>query len=378
MPTQFAGVPGELRAGERALPQAARMEDFNVNELLDLGFGPFFERQLQPLKDRRMIPARIAAEHRGAYEVWSASGAGPARLAGRLRLEPEEDSLPGVGDWVVLDDAPSPGRASVIERVLARRTVFTRGAAGRRAVAQVVAANVDVVFAVCGLDADFNLRRIERYVARIWASGAQPSVILNKSDVCEHADARLAEVESRIAGVEIHLTSALRSEGIHAVRERIGRGVTAAFVGSSGAGKSTLINTLLGEERMPTGEIRARDGRGRHVTTRRQLVLLPGGGLVLDTPGMRELQLVDDEGLDALFGDIAALAARCRFRDCRHDTEPGCAVRAAVESGSWPRIAWSTTGSSSGRRRRSSGATTRGSAGATSGCGASSTTRSCG
>jgi len=309
------------------------MEDFNVNELLDLGFGPFFERQLQPLEGRRMIPARIAAEHRGAYEVWSASGASPARLAGRLRLEPEEAGLPGAGDWVVLDDAPASGRTAVIERVLARRTVFTRGAAGRRAVAQVVAANVDLVFAVCGLDGDFNLRRIERYVARIWASGAEPAVILNKSDVCEHTDARLAEVASRCVGVPIHLTSALRSEGVGAIRERVGRGVTVAFVGSSGAGKSTLINALLGEERMPTGEVRAHDGRGRHVTTRRQLVLLPGGGLVLDTPGMRELQLVDDEGLDALFGDIAALAARCRFRDCRHDTEPGCAVRAAVESG---------------------------------------------
>jgi ribosome biogenesis GTPase len=309
------------------------MEDFTVVELSDLGFGPFFERQLQTLEGRQAIPARIAAEHRGAYEVWSASGAGPARLAGRFRLEPDETGLPGVGDWVVLDDPPAPDRTAVIERVLARRTVFTRGAAGRRAVAQVLAANVDLVFAVCGLDADFNLRRIERYVARIWASGAQPSVILNKSDVCDQPDARAAEVGGRIAGVEIHLTSALRSEGIAAIRARIGQGVTVAFVGSSGAGKSTLINALLGEERMPTGEIRARDGRGRHVTTRRQLLLLPGGGLVLDTPGMRELQLVDSEGLDALFGDIGALAARCRYRDCRHDTEPGCAVKAAVELG---------------------------------------------
>jgi ribosome biogenesis GTPase len=309
------------------------MEDFKVHELLDLGFGPFFERQLQTSTTAEAILARIVAEHRGAYEVWAEGGAGPARLAGRLRLEPEEAGLPGVGDWVVLNDTPAPGRAAVIDRVLARRTVFTRGAAGRRAVTQVVAANVDVVFAVCGLDADFNLRRIERYVARIWASGAEPAVILNKSDVCEHADARLAEVASRVAGVPIHLTSAVRSEGVGAIRERVGRGVTVAFVGSSGAGKSTLINALLGEERMPTGAVRAHDGRGRHVTTRRQLVLLPGGGLVLDTPGMRELQLVDDEGLDALFGDIGVLAARCRFRDCRHDTEPGCAVRAAVESG---------------------------------------------
>lgn len=304
-----------------------------MNELLDLGFGPFFERQLQTSTPLGAIPARVVAQHRGAYEVWSASGAGPARLAGRLRLQPEETGLPGVGDWVVLDDAPAPDRAAVIERVLARRTVFTRGAAGRRAAAQVIAANVDLVFAVCGLDTDFNLRRIERYVARIWASGAQPAVILNKCDVCDQAAGRLAEVAGRVAGVPIHLTSALRSEGVGAVRERIGRGVSVAFVGSSGAGKSTLINALLGEERMPTGEVGARDGRGRHVTTCRQLVLLPGGGLVLDTPGMRELQLADEEGLDALFGDIAALAARCRFRDCRHDTEPGCAVRAAVESG---------------------------------------------
>jgi len=155
-----------------------------VNELLDLGFGPFFERQLQTSTTPGAIPARIAAEHRGAYEVWSASRVGLARLAGRLRLEPEEAGLPGVGDWVVLDDAPLSGRTAVIERVLTRRTWFTRGAAGRRAVTQVVAANADLVFAVCGLDADFNLRRIERYVARIWASGAEPAVILNKSDVC--------------------------------------------------------------------------------------------------------------------------------------------------------------------------------------------------
>jgi len=302
-------------------------------ELSALGFGPFFEQQLQPWDGREVIPARIAAEHRGAYEVWSQAGAGPAQLAGRLRLELEEASPPGVGDWVVLKDASGPDRTTVIDRVLARRTVFTRGAAGRQVRAQVVAANVDLVFAVCGLDADFSVRRIERYLARIWASGAQPAVILNKADICEDAAARVAEVESDCSGVPIYVTSALRSEGIVAVRAFIHHGKTVAFVGSSGAGKSTLVNALLGEERMPTGEMRARDGRGCHVTTHRQLVLLPGGGLLLDTPGMRELQLVDEDGLDAVFGDIAALSARCRFRDCRHDTEPGCGVREAVESG---------------------------------------------
>ncbi len=309
------------------------MEGVTVYELFDLGFGPFFAQQLLTVDGRREIPARIAAEHRGGYEAWSAAGAGPARLAGRLRLGEGDTDLPGVGDWVVVDAAPAPGRTAVVERVLARRSAFTRAAAGRRAVAQAVAANVDVVFVVCGLDADFNLRRIERYVARLWASGAQPAVVLSKSDVCDRAAERVAEVAERVPGAEVHLTSALRCDGIAAVRARIGRGATAAFVGSSGAGKSTLINALLGEERMATGAVRASDGRGRHVTTRRQLVLLPGGGLVLDTPGMRELALVDDDGLDALFGDVAGLAARCRFRDCRHDTEPGCAVKAAVSAG---------------------------------------------
>ncbi len=304
-----------------------------MHELSALGFGPFFEQQLRPSDGDNAIPARIAAEHRGAYEVWSNAGSGRAQLAGRLRLEPGDAGAPGVGDWVVVGDAPDPYHTAVIERVLERRTVFTRGAAGREAHAQVVAANVDLVFAVCGLDADFNGRRIERYLARIWASGAQPAVILNKADICADPEARVAEVGGHAAGVPVHAISALRSEGIEAVRACIRDGMTVALVGSSGAGKSTLVNALLGEERMRTGEVRASDGRGRHVTTHRQLVLLPGGGLLLDTPGMRELQLLDDDGIDAVFGDIAALAGRCRYRDCRHDTEPGCAVMEAVESG---------------------------------------------
>ena len=302
-------------------------------DLSALGFGPFFDRQLPPSPSGDGVPARIAAEHRGAYEVWSASGAGRARLAGRLRPALEVTGLPGAGDWVVLDGPAGAGRTAVIARVLTRRTVFTRGAAGRAVRPQVIAANVDLVFAVSGLDADFSVRRIERYLARIWASGAQPAVILNKSDACDAVARRLAETEAHGAGVPIYLTSALRGEGLEAVRAAIGPGMTAALVGSSGAGKSTLVNALLGEARMPTGGVRARDGRGRHVTTHRQLVLLPGGGLLLDTPGMRELQLVDDEGLDAAFGDVAALALRCRYGDCRHDTEPGCAVKEAVDAG---------------------------------------------
>ena len=302
-------------------------------QLSALGFGPFFERQLRSSDGREVVPARVAAEHRGAYEVWSQTGSGRAQLAGRLRLELGEAGLPGVGDWVVIKDAPGPDRTAVIESVLTRRTVFTRGAAGREVRAQVVAANVDLVFAVCGLDADFNFRRIERYLARIWASGAQPAVVLNKADICGDVAGRVAEVERHCPGVPVHVTSALLAQGVAAVRASIGDGMTVALVGSSGAGKSTLVNALLGEEQMATGAVRARDGRGRHVTTHRQLVLLPGGGLLLDTPGMRELQLVDEDGLGSVFGDVAALAVRCRYRDCRHDTEPGCAVKEAVASG---------------------------------------------
>ena len=302
-------------------------------ELSALGFGPFFEEQIPLWDSETIIPARIAAEHRGGYEVWSNTGAGPARLAGRLRHRQDGEGLPAVGDWVALRDPPRPAQTTVIDRLFARRTVFARGAAGREALAQIVAANVDVVFVVCGLDEDFNLHRMERYLARIWASGASPAVILNKADICEDVGGRMREVEGRCAGVPVHATSALRSDGLAAIQARIGLGRTAAFVGSSGAGKSTLINAILGEERMATGETRARDGRGCHITTHRQLVLLPAGGLLLDTPGMRELQILDDDGLDMVFDDIAERSARCHFRDCRHDQEPGCAVKEAIAAG---------------------------------------------
>jgi ribosome biogenesis GTPase / thiamine phosphate phosphatase len=302
-----------------------------VRELTALGFGPFFEQQLLPSDGRDPALARIAAEHRNLYEAWSANGAGPAQLSGRLRADGEV--LPCVGDWVILKNEPGADRTAIIERVLARRTEFARGAAGREARVQAVAANVDLVFAVCGLDSDFSLNRIERYVARIWAGGAQPSVVLNKADIGENCAARAEEAGRRCPGIPVFVTSALHFEGIAPLHVCIHEGETAAFVGSSGAGKSSLINAMIGENRLPTGEVRQRDGRGRHVTTHRQLVLLPRGGLLLDTPGMRELQLVDDDGLDAVFEDIVALSARCRFRDCRHDTEPDCAVKEAVRSG---------------------------------------------
>lgn len=302
-------------------------------ELSALGFGPFFEEQRQRWDGEAVIPARIAAEHRGGYEVWSDAGAGLARLAGRLRYQNENETGPAVGDFVGLKEPPGPDRTTIIDRMFVRRTAFTRGAAGREASAQVVAANVDLVFVVCGLDSDFSLHRIERYLARIWASGASPAVVLSKADLCDEVPSRVREVERRSGGVPVLATSALRVDGIAAVTSCLRTGLTAAFVGSSGAGKSTLINALVGEEAMQTGEISAYDGRGRHTTTHRQLVMLPSGGLLLDTPGMRELQILDDEGLDMVFGDIQALSQQCHFRDCRHDHEPGCAVKEALAKG---------------------------------------------
>ncbi|MBI5070389.1 MAG: ribosome small subunit-dependent GTPase A [Deltaproteobacteria bacterium] len=303
-------------------------------ELSALGWSPFFEEQWQEWSGAGCIPARIAAEHRGAYEVWSPAGRGAAQVAGRLRRALAEGGLPAAGDWVAIDAPPGPDRPAQIRGLLQRRTLFTRLAAGRGARLQVVAANVDLVLAVCGLDADFNLRRIERYLARIGASGARPLVVLNKADLAEEPAARVREVVARIPGAEVLPCSARRGDGVAALRERIAPGTTAALVGSSGAGKSTLVNALGGAETMATGEVRARDGRGQHVTTRRQLVELPGGGLLLDTPGMRELQLAGEEGLEAAFEEVAALAAGCRFADCGHEGEPGCALQAALEDGS--------------------------------------------
>ncbi len=308
------------------------MHDIDTDKLNTWGFDDFFRDQVG--ENTTGIPARVAAEHRGGYEVWTSRGKQTARLSGRLARELKGEAYPGVGDWALLRQGDED--TAIIDAVLNRKTVFTRGAAGRRTQGQVVAANVDVVFAVTGLDGDFSVRRIERYLARIWASGANPVVVLNKADICEDLDTVTRETEAVCLGVPILVTSAEKGEGVYGLRSHVNEGETACFVGSSGAGKSTLINALLGEERMATSEVRSRDDRGTHTTTHRQLIVLPGGGLLIDTPGMRELRLTDDEGLEEVFSDIEQFAEKCRFRDCSHDTEPGCAVRAAVESGDLP------------------------------------------
>jgi ribosome biogenesis GTPase len=301
--------------------------------LLDsLGWTPAHEDQFAPHAADGFEPARVAVEHRGAYVLYTARGEQHGELTGRFRhAAAERGELPAVGDWV----AVSPTDPALIQAVLPRKTKFSRMAANDhgQTVEQVVAANVDVVFLVAALDGDFNARRLERYLALGWESGAEPVVVLTKADLCADVDAALLEVESVAMGVPVHAVSNVTGEGVDTLRAYFAPGRTVAALGSSGVGKSTLVNRLAGEELMATGELRA-DGRGRHTTTTRQLLLLPGGGIYLDTPGMRELRLWEsEEGLAQTFDDVAAAASLCRFADCSHEREPDCGVRSALAEG---------------------------------------------
>jgi ribosome biogenesis GTPase len=299
--------------------------------LLDsLGWMPALEDQFAPYAADGLEPARVAVEHRGAYVLYNQRGEERAELTGRLRHAAEErGDLPAVGDWVAARDG-------LVHAVLPRRTKFSRMAATDhgQTVEQVVAANVDVVFLTAGLDGDLNLRRLERYLALGWESGAEPVVVLTKADLCDDVEAAVLGVEPVAIGVPVHAVSNVTGEGVEELGAYFAPGRTVAALGSSGVGKSSLVNRLAGEDLMATGDVRA-DGRGRHTTTNRQLLLLPNGGLYLDTPGMRELRLWEsEEGLAQTFDDVAAAAARCRFADCSHETEPGCGVRAALDDGS--------------------------------------------
>jgi ribosome biogenesis GTPase len=293
-------------------------------DLCELGWNPELAEQLEP----GLVPGRVAAVHRGAFDVWTAEAAVRSRLPGRL----VHDGLDvGTGDWVGLG-------GGLIRTVLPRRSAIVRNAAGLTTTAQTLAANVDVAFAVSSLGPDLEPRRIERYLVTLWESGASPEVVLTKADRLDDPWPLVAQVEAVALGVPVHVVSAVTGQGCDALRARIAAGTTAVLLGSSGVGKSTLVNRWLGEEVMVTRETREDDDEGRHTTTHRQLLVLPGGGMVIDTPGLRELQLWDvgSAGLDATFADVEELAADCRFADCTHVHEPECAVLAAVESGELP------------------------------------------
>ena len=280
-------------------------------------------------------PARVVVESQHIYRVHTGREDVLARITGRVRHKfGSREAFPAVGDWVALKPAGPAEEMGRIVDVLPRRGRFVRKAAGTGIEAQVVAANVDVVFLVSGLDHDFNVRRIERYLLAALEGGASPVIVLNKADLARDLDDVRRELAPVAGAVPVLMMSAKDGSGVDDLRRHIGVGRTAAFLGSSGVGKSTLINSLIGRDVQRTAEVRESDSKGRHTTTHRELVVLPGGGLLIDTPGMRELQLWDvTTGLDDAFEDVAAFAVDCRFRDCTHDTEPGCAVKAAVADG---------------------------------------------
>jgi ribosome biogenesis GTPase len=281
-----------------------------------------------------LVPARVAVEHRNRFGVYSAAGEVEAAAAGRLRHAARSRlDLPAVGDWVALEPPPQAGLGKIVA-VLPRHSAFTRRVAGREHEEQIVAANVDVVYIVTSLNADLNARRLERYLTLAWESGARPVVVLSKADLVGDPEPLRLEIERVAPGVPVHVTSARTGDGLAALIRHLRGRRTGALLGSSGTGKSTLVNVLLGYRRQATAEVREADSRGRHTTTRRELIRLPAGGLLIDTPGMRELQLSEaGHGLLAAFEDIEALGAGCAFRDCTHGPEPDCAVKAALKAG---------------------------------------------
>jgi ribosome biogenesis GTPase len=295
-------------------------------DLVELGWSAEWQLALDATPHDGLAPARVATQHRRGYGLLTADGEAVAAISGKLRHDARAATdLPAVGDWVLVRDR-------TIQAVLPRRTRFSRQAAGGRTDEQIVAANVDTVFVVMGLDPDFNLRRLERYLTFAWESGAEPVVLLTKADLAVDIAARAEEAERSTPGVAVHPVSVVTGTGVDAVDALLRDHRTYAFLGSSGAGKTTLINRLAGLS-LATGGLR-KDGRGRHTTTRRELVVLPGRAVILDTPGMRELQVWQaTRGTEDAFADVGALAGSCRFSDCRHSGEPGCAVEAAIEGG---------------------------------------------
>jgi ribosome biogenesis GTPase len=300
-----------------------------LTSLADLGFDTFYSNHFDRFQRPGLVPARIAADGRGVYQLIGCT-AQLGEPSGRMRFELAGTDRPVVGDWVAVTDS---GDRAVIHHLLPRKTVMTRRAADSEG-SQIIAANVDLFCIVTSANRDLNVRRIERYLTAVWDSGANPLVVLNKVDLVDDVEPLMDELASVALVVPVVKVSALTGSGLEDIRAHLGQGSTVAFIGSSGVGKSSLVNRLLGNETQIVSTIREDDQRGRHTTTRRELIPLPGGGVLIDTPGMRELGLIEDEGgVDTVFADIAELAVACRFADCGHESEPGCAIREALAIG---------------------------------------------
>lgn len=294
------------------------------------GWDEYFEREWSKNAIDGMLPGRIIADYGQKLRVVSELG---ESMVNRPVNKQDDDMQLAVGDWVALECA-GENQLMRIRYVLPRKSKFSRFAAGIEVKEQIVAANVDTVFIMQSLNRDFNLRRLERYLIAAWESGALPVVVLSKADCCDNVADRITEVYSTAPGVEVHAISCVTGEGIEDIKKYFTKGKTVALLGSSGVGKSTLVNTLAGQNFLKTHEIRESDSRGRHTTTHREILILPDGGLIMDTPGMRELSIWEaDTGMELMFGEIEELAKQCRFSDCRHQSEPGCAVREALKSG---------------------------------------------
>lgn len=304
---------------------------YNTIDMVAYGLDQRFAEQAREYG--KYDVCRVISQEKGLYRIASERGEKKAEVSGKFRYSAAAVSeFPAVGDFVMAEWNENGGPA-VIHHVLDRKSCFVRKAAGTGRQEQVVAANIDTLFLCMALNNDFNVRRMERYLSIAWDSGATPVIVLTKSDLCDDTESRFSEIQEIAFGVETLVTTAMETAGYESVRAFIAPGKTVAFIGSSGVGKSTLINRLIGENRMLTNGLRD-DDKGRHTTTHRELILLPDGGMVIDTPGMRELAMWDSaEGVERTFADVEALAAACKFRDCAHEREPGCAVRAALESG---------------------------------------------